>query len=366
MTGMSVRGLTLAAGPRVPPVVEDVSFSAEAGAVTAILGEAGAGKTWLLAGLAGLRRPRRGAVFVNGVDITARTAGKRGIGLLPPGEDLGAGRTVSAALRRVAGKPGAATLAALMAPFGLDHLAAAQVGGLTHGQGFAALGVARLLPPGEVLLVDDAGTGLDGAATEALRRFLWEQAACGRTVVLATRDPKLALAADALVLLQAGRVLQAGAPASVYAEPRDPQAARLTGALNLLHGVVRQKIPGGFVWAGGGRKFVQAGAGPALGAEVALMLRPEHVGLAPDGAANALPGTVTHLLCLGGRTETRLDTALGEIAMHTSGPALLRRGQAVTLGWAEAAACAPGGAGAAPPAAAPAGGARPRAAAARA
>jgi ABC-type Fe3+/spermidine/putrescine transport system ATPase subunit len=153
-------------------------------------------------------------------------------------------------------------------------------------------------------------------------------------VVIATRDRGIALAADSLVLLHAGQVLQAGSPASVYAEPRDLIAAGLTGPVNVLRGVVRQKIPGGFVWAANGRKFSQAGAGPALGAEIVLCLRPEQLALAPEGSpGNCLPGTVTRLVCLGGRTESWAETPLGVLKLHAPGPAQLRPGQVVTLTW---------------------------------
>ncbi len=340
MTGLSVRGLTLAVSARERPCVEDVSFSAQAGAITAILGAAGSGKTMLLAGIAGLLKPVRGAVFVNGADVTSLRPGKRNVTMLPPGTDLGADRTLQAALRRIGGRNTAAASQDLLRAFGLETLAEARIAGLTHGQGFAALTVARLLGAGDVVLVDDAATGLDSAARGALQDWLWRQVAAGRSVVIATRDTAMALAADSLVLLQAGQVLQTGAPASVYAEPRNLAAAQMTGPVNELRGVVRQKIPGGFIWAAGGRRFSQLGAGPALGAEAVLCVRPEQVFLvADDAAGNTLPGTVTRLLCLGGRTESWVDTPLGMVRLHTPGPAQLRPGQVVTLAWDAASPC---------------------------
>jgi ABC-type Fe3+/spermidine/putrescine transport system ATPase subunit len=352
MTGLSVRGLTLAGVARGRPAVEDISFSAPAGAVTALLGNAGSGKTMLLAGIAGLIKPLRGAVFVSGADVSSAKAGKRGVALLPPGTDLGADRKLAAALHKVAGRAGAERADALIELFGLAPMREVRVAGLTHGQGFAALAVARLLGAGDVLLVDDAGTGLAPDARASLMRWLWRQAEDGRTIVLATRDRALALAADQLVLLQDGGVLQAGAPASVYAEPRDLNAARLTGEVNVLYGVVRQKVPGGFVWMAEGSRFTQscpgpalggpalggpafggtALGGPALGGPVRFCLRPEQLDLAVAGG-NAVAGRVVRLACLGGRTETWLETTLGTLIMHAPGPARLRTGQDLAVGW---------------------------------
>ena len=334
MTGLSVRGLTLAEGTPARLVAEDISFSAPRGAVTAVLGGPGAGKTLLLAGIAGLRKPMRGTVLVNGVDITTAKPARRGIFLLPPGTDLGGERAVAAALRRIAGRAMAGQIPELLDIFGLSPVAGARLATLTHGQGFAVLAAARLLGPGDVLLLDEAGTGLDGDARAALLGWLWRQAQDGRTVVLATRTADLALTADNLVLLRRGQVLQAGAPASVYAEPRDPGAARLTGPVNVLAGVVRQKVSGGFIWVAGGRKFTQRGAGPALGGAVALYLRPEQISLvAADAEGNVLPATVTRLIYLGGRTQACVDTALGPLEIHMAGPTPFRTGQSVAVGW---------------------------------
>ncbi len=356
MSGLSVRGLTVTppglSGPGIAPAAADVSFSAQRGAITAVLGEAGAGKTLLLACVAGLLKPDRGAVFVDGVELTARLPRRdprHGIGLLPPGTDLGASRTLGASLRRVAGRGQEAAVTELMQSFGLTALAERRLSALTHGQGFAALALSRLLPKGEGLLVDDAGTGLDLAMRGALMEALARIAASGRFVVMATRDTDLAMQADHLVLLQRGRVLQAGTPAQLYAEPRDTAAALLTGAANVVRGTVRQKMAGGFIWAAGGQKFTQAtpaGPGPLpplplpLGGHVALCLRPGQ--LTQDASDNQMRASVARVIHMGEALHLRLDTPLGPLAMKVpSRPGQMAGqtsahwpGQVLTVGWA--------------------------------
>ena len=345
MSGLSIRGLTLppanaAAGS---PPVEDVSFSAPRGGVTAVLGWAGAGKTLLLAGIAGLLKPQRGAVFLDGIDVTRRAGTRRGIGFLPPGTDLGADRSLAASLRRIAGSANAASLPGLLAAFNLAPLANTRLAALTHGQGFGALAAARLLAAGAVLLVDDAATGLDTAMRFALLEYLRGQAEAGRVIVIATRDTALAMQADQLILLQGGRVLQAGLPSVLYAEPRDEAAARLTGPVNMLQGPVRQKMSGGFVWAAAGQKFVQAvpagGAGPpftpALGHTAHFCLRPED--LKEGAGANTINATVSRVVGHGAYTQTDLTTPMGPLTMHEAGPPRHWRGLTMTVGWDPAA-----------------------------
>jgi ABC-type lipoprotein export system ATPase subunit len=51
-------------------IIEDVSFEVGAGEAVAVVGKTGSGKSTLLACVMGLLRPRRGAVFWNGVNVT--------------------------------------------------------------------------------------------------------------------------------------------------------------------------------------------------------------------------------------------------------------------------------------------------------
>ena len=340
MNGLSVRGLTVERARRL--VLEDISFSAPAGMVTAVLGMAGAGKTSLLAAIAGLLPLTRGAVFRGAQEVTRLPEHGRGVGFLVPGTVLPQARTLRAALQRLAGRRGAAGADNRIGQLGLSHLAGRPVSLLSHGEQALALTAARLASYGHVLLVDEAGAGLDDAACRNLVAVLRTMAVGGRPVLLATRLPAVALAADHLVLLGAGQVLQAGRPASLYAEPRDGQAARLAGPANILTGAVRELRPGGFVWAGGSRHIQAASVEvprPALGSPVSLCLRPERIALlAADAAAdNVADGTILDVRSAGPLLDVLADTRLGtlQVAVPSWGatpyPAA---GQPARLGWA--------------------------------
>jgi ABC-type Fe3+/spermidine/putrescine transport system ATPase subunit len=340
MTVLSVRGLTVRRGRRT--VLQDVSFSAQGGAVTAILGLAGAGKTTLLAAVAGLLPPERGAVFRDGADITALAPRRRDIALLPPGTRLADSKATQSALKPLGGRGCGERLEALLQALRLHPLAKQPAGLLSHGEAFAALAAARLLPPGRVLLVDEAGSGLDGEALQGFAAMLKQDARTGRAVVLATRSPAMALTADHLVLLAEGQVQQTGTPASLYAEPRDADCARLTGLSNVFTGRIRELRPGGFVWTGGGR-YLQAAdpdmPRPALGGDVTLCLRPERLALlVPDDSAdNVLEGEITDFRSAGPLLHLRLATPLGEVlaAIPSWRPRFYpAAGQTVRVGWA--------------------------------
>jgi ABC-type Fe3+/spermidine/putrescine transport system ATPase subunit len=320
LTALSFRGLTVERDRRT--VVEDVSFTAPSGAVTALLGGIGAGKTTLLAAAAGLLPIARGAVVLGGVDITKR---RRGVALLAPGTSLGRSATVGDALRAVAVRSARPGLAALLDRLGLAGMETRRLWTLSHGEHFAALAAARLLPVGEALLVDEAGAGLDRAGRElfiaALRSLahegVQEGAQEGHSIVFATRDESLALVADHLVLLDRGRTLQAGTPASCYAEPQSAAAALLTGPANIMEGTVRERRGGAYIWTAAGTRFWQTATPdtqpPPLGSLARFCLRPERVMLlgAGEKSDNMLAGVVTSLHSAGHALAMEVGTACG-------------------------------------------------------
>ena len=339
MTGLSLRGVTVLRGKRL--VLEDVSFTAPSGAITAVLGAPGAGKTSLLAAAGGLLKLSRGAVLQGGADVTRLAPRRRGIGLLAPGSTLPDAMTVRDALRRLAGRDAAPLLDAIADQLGLAAFLPAEAGTLSHGQAQLALAAARLARAGTTLLVDEAAAGLDDASAASLLAILRQRSAAGATILLATRAYRTALAADHLVLLGAGRVLQTGTPASLYAEPRDASCATLTGPANILQGQIRELRPGGFAWSCGGR-FVQSAGHhtprPALGGKVSLCLRPERIALLEPGASadNEQHGPVTEMAFAGAALMVRVAAPLGDVLLSCPawpGVAWPTRGQQVRIGW---------------------------------
>ncbi|WP_280298305.1 sulfate/molybdate ABC transporter ATP-binding protein [Nocardia neocaledoniensis] len=232
----------------------DVHIEVGPGEVLAVLGPNGAGKSSLLQVIAGLVSPEEGRVRLGERTLTdvakgiAVPAHRRGISLLAQDpllfphltvrDNVAFGPRSRGARKRAAQAIAEEWLAAVDA----TELADRHPGALSGGQAQrVALARALAVDP-DLLLLDEPMSALDvdvaPAMRSLLRRVLRDEAsrAHARCAVLVTHDIIDAITlADRLVILEAGRIVDAGPVAEVMSHPRSPFAARVAG-LNLLRG----------------------------------------------------------------------------------------------------------------------------------
>ncbi|MCW2508721.1 MAG: modC [Modestobacter sp.] len=270
----------------------DVEFSVGDGEVLAVLGPNGAGKSTVLRVLAGLLRPEDGQVVVDGDQIWDSAERhvpphQRSLGmvfqdhLLFP--HLSITENVAFGLRSRGAKR--ATARAAAAPWlervGLAGLGDRRPGELSGGQAQRAALARALVGDPRVLLLDEPLSALDARTRLTVRAELHRHLAdYAGSAVLVTHDPIDAMAlADRVVVVEDGRVVQAGSPAEVARRPRTDYVARLVG-LVLLPGT------------GEGQQVALDGGGVVAVAEdvagpVFVAVRPESVALylqRPDGS----------------------------------------------------------------------------------
>jgi molybdate transport system ATP-binding protein len=220
----------------------DARLRAEPGEVVGVIGPNGAGKTTLLSALAGLIG-HEGTVSLDGESWTQppRSIRDRRVGIVFQDQrlfpHLCALDNVAFGLRSRGMSRADAELRARgwLDRFGILDLARRRPGQLSGGQA-QRVAIARALALDPVLLLlDEPFSGLDVGVATALRTELARHlAAYGGITLMVTHDAIDALTlADRVLVLDAGRVAQVGAPMEVAARPRTEHVARLVG-LNVL------------------------------------------------------------------------------------------------------------------------------------
>ena len=210
------------------PVLRDVSFTVPAGAVVAVVGPTGSGKSTLGTLLCRLYEPPRGTVWVGGHDVLDLALGRlrRSVGYVPQ-ESFLFSRPLRDNVRLADESAGPARLEAVARTAGLaDDLGALPGGwdtvvgerGLTLSGGQRQrVALARALvadPP--FLVLDDVLASVDAAKEWEITRAL-RGAASGRTTLLMTHRLKAAAEADGIVVLDEGRVVEQGRHADLLA-----------------------------------------------------------------------------------------------------------------------------------------------------
>jgi sulfate transport system ATP-binding protein len=222
--------------------LEDVSLEVREGSLVALLGPSGSGKSTLLRIVAGLEHPDGGSVLLGGEDVTFVPARKRGIGFVF--QHYAAFKHMSVrdnvafglSIRRQKKDVIRARVDELLEIVGLtgwaDRLPAQLSGGQRQRM---ALARALAVQP-RVLLLDEPFGALDANVRQELREWLRRlHDEVHVTTVLVTHDQEEAMAiADRIVVLDHGRVQQAGAPRELYEQPANAFVMGFLGPVSRL------------------------------------------------------------------------------------------------------------------------------------
>ena len=242
---VEVRDLEVVRGERVILQVEALSI--RAGETLAVVGPNGAGKSTLLLALAGLLRPTRGSIVVDGVPLVPgrELAYRRRIGLVftsPLLLSTSVYGNVAAGLR-FRGVDAAETRARVdnwLERLGIAHLRDRPASQLSSGEAQrASLARALVLEP-QLLLLDEPFVSLDSATrAQLLDDFERLHVGIHATRVLVTHHLHEAVRlGDRLAILLDGRIRQVDAPERVMAAPVDADVAAMTGTETRVRGRV--------------------------------------------------------------------------------------------------------------------------------
>jgi iron(III) transport system ATP-binding protein len=291
-------------------VLDGLDLAVPAGTITAVLGASGSGKTTLLRVIAGLERVDAGRVSVAGrvVDDGRRVvdARHRGVGYVPQDAALFPHLTVRANIAFGVRRAKPAVADRLLELIGLAGYGNRHPHQLSGGQQQrVALARALAIRPALVLL-DEPFAALDAALRVELRRDVAHVLAQTETAaVLVTHDQDEALAlADAMALLDGGRIIAHGEPAELYRRPPSAAAGAALGSANLLAAEVTGRSARCVLGD------IALDETPSFNGAARLLLRPEQLRLAGDGPG--APGRIV-------RVEHRGYDALAELELEAEG-----------------------------------------------
>ncbi len=260
-------------------VVDDVSLTVMAGQVTCLLGPSGCGKSTTLRMIAGVERPERGEIHVDGQMVCGPgqfvPPEHRKIGLmfqdfalfphLTVGANVAFGLTGGRAEKQ-------ARVQEMLDRVKLSRFENSYPSSLSGGEQQRVALARALAPRPRIMLMDEPFSGLDNRLRDGIRdetlELLKEE---DTAVVLVTHEPDEAMRmADQIALMRSGKIVQRGAPYNVYTRPVDRASASFFSDTNMLqaevHGALAQTPFGQFL-----------APGVPNGTQVEIVFRPQHV-----------------------------------------------------------------------------------------
>jgi sulfate transport system ATP-binding protein len=226
--------------------LDDVTVDIDSGQLTAVLGPSGGGKSTLLRIIAGLETPDSGTVLIEGQDVTNVLARDRGIGFVfqhyAAFTHMTVWENVAFGLKiRKTPKPQVrGRVNDLLNLVHLDGLASRYPSELSGGQRQRmALARALAVEPG-LLLLDEPFGALDVKVRQELREWLRRlHDEVHTTTIFVTHDQEEAMEiADQIIVINAGRVEQAGTPDELYDRPANQFVMGFLGPVTELGGTL--------------------------------------------------------------------------------------------------------------------------------
>jgi len=221
LAAVECHGLTKSyrTGSREVAAVRGVDLFVPMGSWVALMGASGSGKSTLLQLLGGLDSPDGGSIHIHGEPIerlseTGRALLRRRhvgyvfqffnlVSNMTVGENVELPMLLIGTPRREARR----RCAELLTTLGIGDLAGAAPSELSGGQQQRVAMARALANRPDVLLADEPTGNLDSATTQEMLALLRETHESGQTIVMVTHDPGVAAAADRVLVMKDGRIV---------------------------------------------------------------------------------------------------------------------------------------------------------------
>jgi iron(III) transport system ATP-binding protein len=305
-----------------------INLEIASGEICFLLGPSGCGKTTLLRTVAGFVEPDAGRILIGEADITRTPPHERGAAMMFQSYALWPHLTVERNVafgleeKKVPRDEIKRRVDQVLDTMRLAAHSARRIHELSGGQQQrVALARALVVQP-RCLLLDEPLSNLDSRLRVEMRGEI--RRLCkdfGLTAIYVSHDQKEALAiGDRVVVMEGGRIRQAGAPLEVYRRPRSRFVAEFLGETNLVEG----HADGRAISTAAGNFEISANPLSVANGEILLSVRPEAWRLGPRiEAVNSFPGRIVETVYLGEMARHRFALDSGrEIIVFELNPRL--------------------------------------------
>jgi putative spermidine/putrescine transport system ATP-binding protein len=298
-------------------ILNDISFSVEAGSSAALLGPSGCGKSTTLRIIAGLDEATAGKIEIAGENVTSWPAAQRGVSMvfqsyaLFPHMNAAENVAFGLEMRNLGRAECQDRVRRALDIVRMASYADRSPKSLSGGQQQRiALARALVVNP-DLLLLDEPLSALDLKLREEMREEIYRIVReLNITTVCVTHDQSEALVlANQVAVMNAGMIEQLDAPEKLYRRPQTAFVADFIGGANILRGRIES----------GGRLFEAANGLtvdlPAHVADdtVAVAIRPEDIKLNPASGDTKMAATVRRSRFLGNVIEYTLELPSGDM-----------------------------------------------------
>ena len=284
--------------------VKNVSFKVPEKSFTVLLGPSGCGKSTILKMLSGLENVTSGNIKIKNHDVTDLEASKRGVSMvfqsyaLFPHLNVKENIQFGLKVRKVPLNEREKRLAEAAKAVGLSDLLDRKPANLSGGQRQRVALARSIVSDQSVCLMDEPLSNLDSKLRAEMRDEIRDlQQRLGLTVVYVTHDQVEAMSmADQIILLNAGEIIQKGAPEEIYNNPNSIFSAQFIGLppMNIL----KLKNIDEAALSKENNNKIKACKNP-----INLGIRPEHIAFSEKG----LPVIVKGIDYFGGETVFKIS-----------------------------------------------------------
>lgn len=222
--------------------LDGVNLTISAEEIVVVLGPSGCGKSTMLRAIAGLQPLIRGAVEIDGRNVTDVAPHDRGIGMMFQDPTLFPHRNVAAniefglRMEKVPAARRAARVSEMLGLVGLDGFDDKAVDTLSGGEAQRVALARALAPQPQLVLLDEPFGALDRALRDRLVDDVPRLLRATRTAAVhVTHDHEEAFAlADRIAVMDQGRILRTDTPQNLVADPQTETVARFLGHSNIV------------------------------------------------------------------------------------------------------------------------------------